>query len=424
MSRGAFLRRALASVLGVIGPSSLLVFATLTSGCSQRNASAGNLTDLTAKVEKRNFSSTLRLNGTTQASRSFVVLAPRLEGSDVGSMVITRLTPAGKKVNKGDFLVEFDPQAQTKDYLAKKTIYDGLVGQVAQKQAELDIARAKDDTALKQAEDELKRAELEMQKNEIVSKIDAEKNQESLDEAQATLKQLKQTYELKRAAAVAAIRILEIQKDRSLEAMRYAQSNAAKMNIHSPMSGIVVLNSIWLGGRMGTAQQGDQVRPGVPFLQVVDPSQMEVRVELNQADLLQVHVGQQAVMHLDAYPGLTLPATIEEISPLGHNGQFSEAIKTFTTRFSIQGTDPRLLPDLSAALDLDMGSQKNALLIPNDALSFEDGHSYVWLKTANSFEKRKVEIGSHNDVDSTISSGLSEGDVVRRTAKEVATGAG
>ena len=423
MSRGAFLRRALASVLGVIGSSSLLVFTFFTAGCFQRSASAGNPTDLTAKVEKRNFSSTLRLNGTTQASRSFVVLAPRLEGSDVGSMVITRLTPAGTKVAKGDFLVEFDPQAQTKDYLAKKTVYDGLVGQVAQKRAELDIARAKDDTALKQAEDELKRAELELQKNEIVSKIDAEKNQESLDEAQATLKQWKQTYALKRAAAVAAIRILEIQRDRSLEAMHYAQSNAAKMNIHSPMSGIVVLNSIWLGGRMGTAQQGDQVRPGVPFLQVVDPSQMEVRVELNQADLLQVHVGQQAVLHLDAYPGLALSATIEEISPLGHNGQFSEAIKTFTTRFSIQGTDPRLLPDLSAALDLDMGSQKNALLIPNDALSFEDGHSYVWLKTANSFEKRKVEIGSRNDVDSTVSSGLSEGDVVRRTAKEVATGA-
>src|SRR6266478_804747 len=309
-----------------------------------------------AKVEKKEFRQLLRLNGTTQASRSFVVLAPRLEGAQVGSMVITKLIPAGTHVKKEAILVEFDPQSQTKDYLDKKSTYENLVGQVAQKQAEEDIARAKDDTAMKQAEDEFKRAQLELQRNEIVSRIDAEKNQEALDEAQVTLKQLKQTYELKRAASASTIRIQEIQRDRALEAMRYAQGNAAKMVVHSPMEGVVVHNTIWLGGRMGTVQQGDQVRPGVPFLQVVDPSQMEVRVELNQVDLLKVHPSQQAEMHLDAYPGMTLPATLEELSPLGHTGQFTEAVRSFTARFSVQGTDSRLLPDLSAALDLDLGS--------------------------------------------------------------------
>src|SRR5882724_5895901 len=204
MSRGAFLRGNFRRYMAAVCSLCMLLLAVSSTGCSQRSASAGSLKDSTATVEKRNFSSTLRLNGTTQAARSFIVVAPRLEGSQVGSMVITRLATAGMKVAKGDFLVEFDPQVQTKDYLEKKTVFDGLVGQVATKQAELDIARAKDDTAMQAAKDELKRAGLEVQKNEIVSRIDAEKNQESLDEAQATLKQLKQTYELKRAAAVAA----------------------------------------------------------------------------------------------------------------------------------------------------------------------------------------------------------------------------
>jgi hypothetical protein len=48
-------------------------------------------------------------------------------------MVITKLAPAGTHIKKGDFLVEFDPQAQTKDYLEKKGAYESLVGQVAQK---------------------------------------------------------------------------------------------------------------------------------------------------------------------------------------------------------------------------------------------------------------------------------------------------
>src|SRR6266481_1482151 len=312
--------------------------------------SATNIEESVIRVERSDFSQSLRLNGITQASRSFVVLAPKLEGAQVGSMVITKLAPAGTHIKKGDFLVEFDPQAQTKDYLEKK-----------------------------------------------------------------------ETYQLKRAAAAATIRIQEIQRDRALEAMRYAQGNAAKMVVHSPMPGVVVYNTIWLGGRMGTVQQGDQVRPGVPFLQVVDPSQMEVRVELNQVDLLKVHPGLQARMHLDAYPGMTLPATLEELSPLGHTGQFSEAVRSFTARFSIQGTDPRLLPDLSAALDLDLGSEKSALVVPWQSIGSETDHSFVWLKTTVGFEKRTVETGPRNDLDVVVNSGLSEGDIIRRTAIEEET---
>ncbi|MGC0772181.1 MAG: HlyD family efflux transporter periplasmic adaptor subunit [Candidatus Acidiferrum sp.] len=370
------------------------------------------------KVERRNLSQTLRLNGTTEASRSFVVLAPRLEGAQVGSMVVTKLVPAGTHVTSGDVLVEFDPQAQMKDYLDKKGTFDNLVSQVAQKQSDEDIARAKDDTAMKQAEDELKRAQLEIERNEVVSRIDAEKNQEAVDEAQATLKQLKETYQLKRAAAQAGIRILEIQRDRAKEAMRYAQANAAKMTVHSPMAGIVVYNTIWLGGRMGTVQQGDQVRPGVPFLQVVDPSRMEVRVELNQVDLLKVHPGQKALMHLDAYPGLTLPTVLDELSPLGHTGQFTEMVRSFTARFSVQGTDPRLLPDLSAAMDLDLGSENRVLVVPYQSIGFASGHSFVWLRNGGSFEKRTVTLGQRNDLNAVVESGLTEGDVIRRDASD------
>ena len=396
----------------------LLVLAIFLYAHFRPGMAATNLEESIARVERKNFSQTLRLNGATQASRSFVVLAPKLEGAQVGSMVITKLAAAGMHVGKGEVLVEFDPQAQTKDYLDKKSTYENLVGQVAQKVAEENIARAKDDTAMKQAEDELKRAELELQRNEIVSRIDAEKNQEALDEAQTTFKQLTETYQLKRAAAAATIRIQEIQRDRAMEAMRYAQGNAAKMVVHSPMPGVVVYNTIWLGGRMGTVQQGDQVRPGVPFLQVVDPSQMEVRVQLNQVDLLKLHLGQHALMHLDAYPGMTLPTTLEELSPLGHTGQFSETVRSFAARFSVQGTDARLLPDLSAALDVDLGSQSNALVVPLQSIGKESEHDFVWLRTTMGFEKRTVKTGARNDLEAVVNSGLTEGDVIRRAAIE------
>jgi multidrug efflux pump subunit AcrA (membrane-fusion protein) len=175
---------------------------------------------------------------------------------------------------------------------------------------------------------------------------------------------------------------------------------------------------------MGTVQQGDQVRPGVPFLQVVDPSQMEVRVELNQVDLLKVRPGLKAQMHLDAYPGMTLPATLEELSPLGHQGQFSEVVRSFTARFSVQGTDLRLLPDLSAALDVDLGSQKNVLVVPCQSIGMENNRSFVWLKSTVGFDKRAVQTGARNDLEAVVNSGLSEGDIIRRAAIEGQTGTG
>ena len=404
----------------VLAASAVLLLAVLSLAFSRyrKSSPAAAGSDSTARVERKTFRQTLRLHGTTQAARSFVVLAPRLEGAQVGSMVITKLASAGLHVNQGDLLVEFDSQAQEKDYLDKKSTYDNLVSQVDQKRGDEEITRAKDDTALKQAEDELQRAQLELQKNEIVSKIDAEKNQEAVDEAQATLAQLKQTYQLKRNAGTAAIRILEIQRDRAQEAMRYAQSNAAKMVVHAPMPGVVVHNTIWLGGRMGTVEQGDQVRPGVPFLQVVDPSKMEVRVDVNQVDLQKLHPGQTAAVGLDAYPGLAIPAELDELSPLGHPGQFADRVRSFTATFSVHGSDPRLLPDLSAALDLELGSQAGVLMIPCQSVAIESGQAYVWVKNSRSFEKREVKLGPRNDLETIVLSGLVEGDIIRRISPQ------
>jgi HlyD family secretion protein len=130
------------------------------------------------------------------------------------------------------------------------------------------------------------------------------KNQENLDEAKATFDQLRETFDLKRKAAQAAIRILEIQRDRTQQTMMHAQANANLMQVHSPIDGVIVLNTIWKQGTMGEVQEGDQVRPGVPFMQVVDPTAMQVRVFANQEDFPSLRVGQTAKVRLDAYPDL------------------------------------------------------------------------------------------------------------------------
>ena len=104
-------------------------------------------------------------------------------------------------------------------------------GEVIEAQAAEAAARAKDETEIEQAQNALRKAELEMQKIELKSRIDAEKIQEDLNEAKATLAELKETFDLKRRTAQASIRVLEIQRDRTRETMVHAQTNAALMEI-------------------------------------------------------------------------------------------------------------------------------------------------------------------------------------------------
>ncbi len=299
----------------------------------------------------------LRLKGTTEAVQSRAILAPLLAGQSVPTLTIIHLTTAGTRVKQGDLLVEFDRQAQMRDFVDKQADYAKLVDQVAEEQAKENAARAKDETELKTAEDNLRKSELEMQKEEIVSRIDAEKNQENLDEAKATFEQLRETFDLKRKAALAAIRILEIQRDRTQQTMLHAQANADLMQIRSPLDGVVVLNTIWKQGTMGEVQEGDQVRPGVPFMQVVNPATMQVRVLANQQDFPSLQVGQTAKVRLDAYPDLVFPAKLDQLAPIGEGGDFSSKLRSFVVIVSIAGNDPKLMPDLSAAVDVDIAKQ-------------------------------------------------------------------
>jgi multidrug efflux pump subunit AcrA (membrane-fusion protein) len=370
----------------------------------------------TAVAVTNNFAKVLRLTGTTEALRSRPVLAPQLAGSQLNTMVVTRLVASGVRVHKGDLLVQFDRQAQIKDALDKKGAYEDLVDQVIEKRAVENAARAKDEDDLQQAKDALAKAQLEMGKNEILSRIDVEKNQEALAEAQQNLKQLERTFELKRQAAAADIRTVEIQRDRARATMLYAESNAQKMSILSPMDGVVVLNNVWLGSRMGQVQEGDEVRPGVPFMKVVDPSAMQVRVEVNQEDLLSLHVGQSARITLDAYPKLSFAGTLKELDPLGHPSEQADTIRTFAAVFTIEGANSKVMPDLSAAVDVQLDNLKNALVIPEQALAADMKGQYVWLKFAGRFSRHAVKAGPSDGINIVIEAGLKLGDIVRLTA--------
>ena len=368
----------------------------------------------TSVVTQKDFARHVRVHGIVEAVESHTIAAPRLSGQGLNTLIITRLVKGGAAVHQGDVLVEFDRQAQLKNVLDKEAEYKGLVAQISKKQAEQAAARAADETELKKAEDAQKTAELEVKKNEIVSRIDAEKNIQNLEQAKATFQQLTQTFDLKRQAARAELRILEIQRDRALTAMKWAQSNTQKMLVHSSMDGVAVINSMWKGGSMSEVQEGDEVRAGFPFMQVVNPARMHVRARVNQADIEELREGQSVHIGLDAYPELSFEGKIEGIAAVAQTSAFSGKARTLLVFFSINGTDPKLLPDLSSAVDIELASKPNVLVAQRDTIFTENGKSFVKVKSGSGYEKREVKLGAANDVEQVIVSGVERGAVLLR----------
>jgi hypothetical protein len=84
---------------------------------------------------------------------------------------------------------------------------------------------------------------------------------------------------------------------------------------------------------------------------------MQVRAFVNQEDFLRLGFGDTAQIHLDAYPELVFSGKLVEMAPIARSGDFSNKLRSCAVVFSIGGNDPKLMPDLSAAVDVNLSTQ-------------------------------------------------------------------
>ena len=365
-------------------------------------------------VKRGNFCKSLRLSGTVGAVESYGVQAPRLSGQMSSNMVITKIVRNGTQVRAGDVLAEFDRQSQLKSILDKQAEYDNLLQQIRKKQADHAAARAADETDLKGAEVDVQSARVDMSSNDVIKGYQAETNKANLAEAEAKLKQLRDTFALKREAQSAELRILEIQRDRAQIAVAHAQGNIEKMAVQSPMKGLAVLTPVNKGGRTADLQEGDEVRAGQAIMTVVNPFEMQVAARVNQVDIAEVYVGQSAEVRLEAYPDLVFPGKVEGISAIGTPSNYLKRIRYFSVIISIQGSHPKLLPDLTAVVDLQLENTKNVLMLPREAVIIRNGQAMAEVLENGKAKTQVVKIGPANECQVVIESGLKEGMMVSR----------
>jgi HlyD family secretion protein len=255
-------------------------------------------------------------------------------------------------VRPGDVIAEFDDTSQVRLARDAASKYDDLLHQVEQKKAEHVTNAEKRALELVQAQADLRKAEIDIRKGPILSQIEQQKNQVKLQEAQAHVASLRCSGRAHDTAEEAETQILELQRDRQKIALDRAGNNMRKLTIRAPIGGMIAIQNVWRQGAMGHAAEGDQLWPGSPIARLFDPSEMEVDVNISEADRAVLSHLRKATIHLDAFPSVVLSAHFDSASPVA-TSNLGVPVKNFAGRFVIDQSDPHVLPDLSAAVDVE-----------------------------------------------------------------------
>lgn len=290
----------------------------------------------------------IRATGIVKASRYVTVQTPRIAGPS-SRLTLVGLVPNGVVVEEGDVLAQFDATEQLDAERQAQAKFEDLSHQVEQERAENEAAAAQRRLDMRLAEAELEEARIQLRKGPLLSDIDRAKNEARAAAAEAHVASLKRSSAHRDEAATAALRVLELQRERQSVALERSQSNLSKLVVRAPLAGMAALETMYQNGTMGFAQEGDQIYPGRVLLRIFDRTQMEVEARVAEPDGGNIRPGTTAKVFLDAYPGAEFSAVLESASPVAASA-LGSPVKTFLARFRVLEADPRLLPDLSAVV--------------------------------------------------------------------------
>lgn len=397
--------------------SSLGAIRGTTNRFTDRVAAQTNANKSTTSGSNTSTSSTLGANGLGSTSAGLLGTGGMARGGGGGSdfsLVLVELAKPGSHVKKGETVAEFDRQYQLNRLDDYKATVAQLDADVKKLKADLATAEEAHRQLVNSGKANWDKALLDLKTAEVRSAIEAEDLQLAARETEAQYKEVAAEAKLVEGSQRAQIRAAEIERDQAKIELDRATMNVNRMIVRAPMDGIVVMQSIWRGGDFGQVQQGDQIWPGMTFMQIVDPSSMVIMGTVNQVDAESVRLGAKATARLDAYPGSQFPARVVGVGAMTKPGAWRpNYMREIPIRLKLEQIDPRVIPDLSASTDILLASEKQATLAPLDAVFFEGtAKPFVFLRSSSGWQRREIELGLRNHVAAVVRAGVSPGDVV------------
>jgi HlyD family secretion protein len=311
---------------------SLVLLAALVGGAIAKNKGKDKATVVTVeKAVIKTIIQSVNATGKVQPETE-VKIAPEVSGE------ITELPfREGAKVKKGDLLVRIKP--------------DNYKYQLDQREAALAAARASSiqtKTQLLKAEEDYKRSQ-DLHAKQLISDAESTAQRTAFEGAQAN-------YE----NALAQIRSSE-------GLLAQAQEQLSKTIIYAPIDGTVSSRTNEVGERVaGTGSYG-----GAEVMRVADLANMEVRVNVNENDVINVKIGDKAKISVDAYPNRRFNGEVWEIASsartLGQNTQ--EEVTNFVVKIRITDRDAAFRPGMSANADIETKSVTDVVAVPIQAVT-------------------------------------------------------
>jgi len=368
-----------------------------------------------SSVRRGDLDMKVHANGELRAVQSKVLTAPPVGG---GALQITHLLHTGTAVKKGDLVIEFDPAEQHYNLEQNRSELLQAEQEITKAKADAAVTAAQDKVALLKARFDVRRAELDVQKNELMSTIDAHKNDLALEQAKRVLAELEQDIKSRSVSGQATIALAEEKRNKAKLAMDQAQGNIDKMRVLSPMDGLVSLdkNEEAMGGfccfpgmTLPEYHEGDEVRAGRSVGQVLDSGEMELVAKVGELERNNIKQGQSVDITLDALPGSTLHGTVKTVG--GNSARMfwdDDTSSKFEVTVALAGSDARLRPGMTAQILINGDAKKNVLYVPRQGLFLKDNKRIAYVKNGNSFDPREVKIEAENESRAAIA-GLGAG---------------
>ncbi len=292
----------------------------------------------TATVQRSDLTVRTYLRGELRAVRSTTLTAPNL-----GSVSqVTQLAAPGSLARPKDLIAEFD-DSDRRVFLEDSQIDVSKIKQNLKKaETELEILKSQDRVELMSAEFAVRRAELDVRQNELLSAIDARKNELTLEESRRRQQKLDSDIESRLQQREAELAVLREELRKAELEVDREQRRIENARVLAPLGGLVSILDNRAGGRAGfgqsapPVQEGDQVPPGLAIVQLLDLSEMDLVAKVEEAQRAGMHEGQEAEIYLDALPGKMVKGKVKRLGTTASMNFFrGEATKKFDCVISV-----------------------------------------------------------------------------------------
>lgn len=198
----------------------------------------------------------------------------------------------------------------------------------------------------------------------------------------------------------------------------YDRQQLADTEVRAPFDGVVQTIGTVASPLGGTAQLavGDQVVPGQALFTIAGIGPMVVKAQVDEQDVIHVHVGQHAFVTGEDFPGYSLIGTVIRVAPVVvATNQAGNSAKNVETTIALSKSYGFLRDGMSCDVDIVTGKAANALAVPQSAVVDDHGKHYIYLVKDKKAKKTLVTEGLKNDTDVAITKGVAIGDVVAST---------